>query len=69
MNTLKLTIDGMSCSHCLQRVQRALGTIPGVQITSVQIGRASVEFDPATQTPQQIADAVSATGYKAQVVG
>lgn len=68
MNTLKLTIDGMSCGHCLNRVQKALGAIPGVKIESVQIGRATIEYDPTQSAPQSIADAVSATGYKAQVV-
>lgn len=68
MNTLKLTIDGMSCGHCLNRVQKALATLPGVQLTSVQIGRATLDYDPAQQTPDAIADAVTATGYRAQVV-
>jgi copper chaperone CopZ len=68
MNTLKLTIDGMSCGHCLNRVQKALATIPGIQVTSVQIGRATLEYDPATTTPDEIAAVVSATGYRAQVV-
>ena len=69
MNTLKLTIDGMSCGHCLNRVQKALATLPGVQIESVQIGRATVQYDPALHQPQAIADAVSQTGYRAQVIG
>lgn len=69
MNSLKLTIDGMSCHHCLNRVQQALGKVPSVKIESVQIGRATVEYDPALTTPQSISDAVSATGYKAQVIG
>jgi copper chaperone CopZ len=68
MNTLKLTIDGMSCGHCLNRVQKALGTIQGIRLTSVQIGRATVEYDPATNSPEGIASVVSATGYRAQVV-
>jgi copper chaperone CopZ len=68
MNTLKLTIDGMSCGHCLNRVQKALATIPGIQVTSVQIGRATLEYDPAARSAESIAEVVSATGYRAQVV-
>ena len=49
MNTLKLTIDGMSCGHCLNRVKQALGTVNGVQVSSVQIGQATLQDDPATQ--------------------
>ena len=68
MSTLKLTIDGMSCGHCLNRVQQALGTIPGIQLTSVQIGRATIEYDPATHDPDAIAQAVTKSGYRAEVV-
>ena len=69
MNTLKLTIDGMSCGHCLNRVQQALGTPPGINVTSVQIGQASLEYDPGQYAPEAIAEVVTKAGYKAQVVG
>ena len=68
MNTLKLTIDGMSCGHCLSRVQRALGTLAGVQITSVQIGQATLQYDPAQYAAEVIAETVTKAGYKAHVV-
>jgi copper chaperone CopZ len=68
MNTLKLTIDGMSCHHCLNRVQKALATVPNVRITSVQIGQASLLYDPAEHAPEAIAEAVSKSGYRAHVV-
>lgn len=68
MNTLKLTIDGMSCHHCLNRVQKALATIPNVQITSVQIGQATLQYDPAQHAPEAIAEAVTRSGYRAHVI-
>lgn len=68
MNTLKLTIEGMSCGHCLNRVQQALAKVPKVEITSVQIGQASLQYDPAETDPEAVAAAVTATGYRAQVV-
>lgn len=68
MNTLKLTIDGMTCGHCLNRVQKALGTIAGVHIASVQIGQATLHYDPAQHSAQAIADVVTQSGYKAQVI-
>lgn len=69
MNTLKLTIDGMSCGHCLNHVQKALGSMPGLQATSVQIGQASMQYDPAQYAPEAIAEAVTKSGYKAHIVG
>ena len=68
MNTLKLTIDGMSCGHCLNRVQQALGKLPNIQVTSVQIGQATLQYDPALSDPDAIAESVTKAGYKAQVV-
>lgn len=68
MNTLKLTIDGMSCGHCLNRVQKALATLPGIHIESVQIGQATLHYDPAQYAAEAIAEVVSKSGYKAQVI-
>jgi copper chaperone len=68
MDHLTLTIDGMSCGHCLNAVRGALSKVPGVTIESVSIGRATVAFDPAAASAAQIAAAVSAAGYKAHAV-
>ena len=68
MNTLKLTIDGMSCHHCLNRVQKALAAFPGVHIASLQIGQASLHYDPAQYAPETIAEGVTKSGYRAHVV-
>jgi copper chaperone CopZ len=66
MEPLTLTIDGMSCAHCLHAVRDALGRAAGVTVDSVQMGRAVVRFDPAVTTPARITDAVADAGYPAQ---
>ncbi len=68
MQHLDLTIDGMSCGHCLNAVRGALARVPGVRIETVSIGRARVEFDPAAANADQIAAAVSAAGYTAHAI-
>ncbi len=65
MRQVTLHIDGMSCGHCLSAVQRALGALPGVEVESVQIGRAVVRYDEAKATADQIAAAVADAGYRA----
>jgi copper ion binding protein len=65
MRQVTLHIEGMSCGHCLNAVQRALGALPGVETESVQIGRAVVRYDEAKVTPDQIAGAVADAGYRA----
>jgi copper chaperone len=67
MKSLNLTIEGMSCGHCLNAVNRALTQLNGVQIGSVQIGKASLNYDETKLSPDQIAAAVSAEGYRATV--
>ncbi len=65
MKPLTLHIEGMSCGHCLNAVNKALGALDGVAIDSVKIGRADLHFDPERISAPEIAAAVSAEGYRA----
>lgn len=65
MEQLTLNVAGMSCSHCVARVTSALNGIPGVDVKSVDIGSATVEYNPSVLSPQKIADAVTEAGYDA----
>ena len=65
MDRLKLTVEGMSCGHCVNAVTDALRQVPGVTVEHVEIGSAAVAFDPARTTPQAIVDAVNDEGYAA----
>ncbi|MBV8630972.1 MAG: heavy-metal-associated domain-containing protein [Silvibacterium sp.] len=64
---LKLSIDGMHCEGCVGRVTRALASVKGVRVDSVQVGSAMVEFEPALATPEEIAGVVDRIGFKAQI--
>jgi copper chaperone CopZ len=65
MRPLALAIEGMSCHHCLNSVNKALAQLPGVAIQSVRIGRAELNYDESVVTPEAIATAVTAAGYRA----
>ncbi len=65
MKDVTLHIEGMSCGHCLNAVNRALASVPGVEIQSVQMGRATVRYDETQTTPAQLTAAVSEAGYRA----
>ena len=65
MQHTTLHIEGMSCGHCLNAVNRALAELPGVEIESVQIGRAEVRYDERSTTPQALEAAVADAGYRA----
>lgn len=66
MQTLSLVIDGMSCGHCVGRVTKVLSALPGVRVGAVSIGAATVQYDPATSTPEAIAAALDEAGYPAR---
>jgi copper chaperone len=65
MKTLTLHIDGMSCGHCLNAVNKALAGLDGVEVETVTMGRAEVRFDPGVVDASRIAAAVSDAGYAA----
>jgi copper chaperone len=65
MQSLALHIEGMSCGHCLNTVNRALAGIPGVQVDSVRIGRAELRYDETAVEPARIEAAVTDAGYRA----
>jgi len=67
MDRAVLNVEGMSCGHCLNAVNRALADIPGVEVDTVRIGRAVVRYDRARVSPAQLEAAVADAGYRATV--
>ena len=64
METLTMRIEGMSCAHCVRAVRDALVEVPGVQVERVDVGSATVRFDPAVTRRDQVAEAVRDAGYE-----
>jgi copper chaperone len=65
MRSLTLHIDGMSCGHCLNAVNRALAELPGVKVESVRMGRAELQYDERQLDLARIEAAVTDAGYRA----
>ncbi len=65
MSTITMTIEGMTCGHCVGAVTRALTAIDGVRVDQVVIGSAVVTFDPAKVAPDVILKTVADEGYAA----
>jgi len=61
--TTTVSINGMSCVHCVRAVFTALGGVSGIKRADVSIGRAVIEHDGAV-TQEQIRDAVAVAGYE-----
>lgn len=64
MKELTLSIEGMSCQHCVMRVKKAIDAVPGVAKSDVSIGKAVVNFDESATSKEAISGAVEKAGYK-----
>ena len=65
METITMTIDGMSCGGCVASVTRVLRGLPGVADVTVTLSppQALVTFDPATAPRKAIEAAIEDAGY------
>ena len=68
MQNLTLRIDGMSCGHCVARVEKALSKLDGVSVRRVAIGSAEIDYDPSRITFAGIREAIDDAGYTASPV-
>jgi len=64
MQLLTVQIDGMTCGHCVEEVTETLKALNGVQVNSVEVGSATVSFDPRKMSSEGIVKAIEALGYK-----
>jgi len=62
MKSEKILIEGMSCSHCVTALRKALGKLP-LNIISVGIGYAEISYEESELNHYQISDAVKSAGY------
>jgi copper chaperone len=67
MERLNLTIEGMSCEHCVRAVRGRLERTPGVKVDDVKVGSAVVEYDPAETNIDDIEEMIADEGYTAFV--
>lgn len=67
MQDLKLSIEGMSCNHCVHAVRGRLEKTPGVEVRDVKIGSADIRFDPGKTSIDDIEEAIADEGYTASV--
>src|SRR5262245_22483509 len=69
VRTIDLPILGMHCAACAGRIEKALAATPGVSEANVNFAtsRASIRFDPALATPEQLRSAIQHEGYDAVI--
>jgi copper chaperone len=67
METVRISIEGMTCTGCVNSVSRVLGALPGVAQADVSLtkARAKVTYDPAQTSVDAMKQAIERAGYKA----
>ncbi len=62
--TVDLTVQGMGCPNCVNRVRNSLLMVYGVVTVEIALegGATRVMFNPRLATPQDLIDAVAAAG-------
>ena len=69
MDRLHLTIEGMTCEHCVRAVKNRLAQTPGVQVEKVDVGSAVIVLDPSATSVEVVEDAIADEGYTAYPAG
>jgi Cu+-exporting ATPase len=67
--TFSFPVEGMTCSACSMRVEKALRGVPGVVEANVNLAieRADIRVIPGTARLSELADAVTKAGYGARI--
>jgi copper chaperone CopZ len=66
MRRVTLSVQGMSCAHCQERVRSALAALPGVEVLEVSVGEGRVDVSVAEDGPADagLKAAVEKAGYR-----
>ncbi len=61
----EIKISGMSCAHCVARVEKSLKNVEGVQDVKVDLKteKATVKYNPKKVEPSKLEEAVKEAGY------
>ncbi|BFI99388.1 copper chaperone CopZ [Priestia sp. Y58] len=65
MENVTLSVQGMSCGHCVKAVEGGVGELNGVKSVEVSLedAKVTVAFDPRQVTVEDIKEAIDDQGY------
>ncbi|HWO96267.1 MAG TPA: copper chaperone CopZ [Bacillus sp. (in: firmicutes)] len=65
MKNVTLTVQGMSCGHCVKAIEGSVGELNGVSKVAVNLseGKVDVEFDESKVSLEQIKETIDDQGY------
>ncbi|WP_341301107.1 copper chaperone CopZ [Lysinibacillus sp. FSL H8-0500] len=65
MQNITLNVQGMSCGHCVNAVEKSVGALAGVEQVTVHLAEGSVDvaFDDTQVSVEQIKETIDDQGY------
>jgi copper chaperone len=66
MEQMSMRISGMSCDGCVNSVRNALARLPGVQVRQLEVGLATIAYDPSLTSPESMRSAIIKAGFEPQ---
>lgn len=65
MENITLSVQGMSCGHCVNAVESSIGKLTGVEQVNVDLesGKVDVSFDNEKVTLSEIKETIDDQGY------
>ncbi len=63
--TVMISIEGMSCGRCIEKVRAALGKLEGIEELEVRMGSATLTYYPMAVSLERITSCIDALGYMA----
>lgn len=65
METLVLNVEGMTCNHCKQSVEKAVGAISGVEAVEVVLAdkKVNVTLDPSLVSVDTLKNTIEDIGF------
>lgn len=69
MKKIKLNITGMTCNHCVSRVETALSELEGVERVKINLKKesAKINYDEKLKKIDDLKKAVEEAGYQAEL--
>ena len=69
MDRIALTIEGMTCEHCVRAVRNRLAETPGGEVEQEEVGPGVTRLDPGATSLDAVEDAIADEGYTAYPAG
>lgn len=63
MKTIKISIEGMSCSHCKMALETAIGQLDGVQAVEVDLEKNQATIEAEDDMLETIRSTIIEGGY------